>query len=257
MGPSAYRSAMVTSIEVKSCGPHAVGSLSVTRASAVASAGRRRPRRKEPPRTRRRPANPCARPDSNLWNPTQAAMHRGDAAAPHAVGKPAPPTPTSTAVRGVVGSVPSTRQPTSVRPPKCARPGSSRWSRTLAVPRTVGGAAVSAETKMRRACPPSGQEPPAARSAPDPAAEPIPRQPPRRRAPPGSSRRSPIPGKPPTGGAAAADATQTSRSPLTNLRGGRRHGLKQWRGIATRYGKTATSYLAGLHIVSVFLWPDR
>jgi hypothetical protein len=35
------------------------------------------------------------------------------------------------------------------------------------------------------------------------------------------------------------------------------HGLKQRRGIATRYGKTATIHLAGLHIVDVFLWPDR
>ncbi|WP_413253490.1 IS5 family transposase [Streptomyces pseudovenezuelae] len=29
--------------------------------------------------------------------------------------------------------------------------------------------------------------------------------------------------------------------------------LKQWRGIATRYEKTATIYLAGLHIVGIFL----
>ncbi|MGW1957645.1 IS5 family transposase [Streptomyces sp. NPDC001920] len=31
--------------------------------------------------------------------------------------------------------------------------------------------------------------------------------------------------------------------------------LKQWRGIATRYEKTATIYLAGLYIVGIFLWP--
>ncbi|MFD3587794.1 IS5 family transposase [Streptomyces sp. NPDC058683] len=30
--------------------------------------------------------------------------------------------------------------------------------------------------------------------------------------------------------------------------------LKQWRGIATRYEKTATIYLAGLHIAGIFLW---
>ncbi|MGW3366608.1 IS5 family transposase [Streptosporangium canum] len=30
--------------------------------------------------------------------------------------------------------------------------------------------------------------------------------------------------------------------------------LKQWRGIATRYEKNATIYLAGLHIVGIFLW---
>ncbi|MFF0561990.1 IS5 family transposase [Streptomyces sp. NPDC004266] len=33
--------------------------------------------------------------------------------------------------------------------------------------------------------------------------------------------------------------------------------LKQWRGIATRYEKTATIYLAGLHIAGIFLWSDR
>ncbi|MGX1219269.1 transposase [Streptomyces ambofaciens] len=33
--------------------------------------------------------------------------------------------------------------------------------------------------------------------------------------------------------------------------------LKQWRGIATRYEKTATIYLAGHHIASIFLWSAR
>ncbi|GAT85178.1 transposase [Streptomyces sp. F-3] len=33
--------------------------------------------------------------------------------------------------------------------------------------------------------------------------------------------------------------------------------LKQWRGIATRYDKTATIYLAGLHIAGIFLWSAR
>lgn len=33
--------------------------------------------------------------------------------------------------------------------------------------------------------------------------------------------------------------------------------LKQWRGIATRYEKTATVYLAGLHVAGIFLWSAR
>ncbi|MGX1135678.1 transposase [Streptomyces glaucescens] len=33
--------------------------------------------------------------------------------------------------------------------------------------------------------------------------------------------------------------------------------LKQWRGIATRYEKTATIYLAGIHIAGIFLWSAR
>ncbi|MFJ9640777.1 IS5 family transposase [Streptomyces sp. NPDC101178] len=33
--------------------------------------------------------------------------------------------------------------------------------------------------------------------------------------------------------------------------------LKQWRGIATRYEKTATMYLAGLHIAGIFPWSAR
>jgi transposase len=33
--------------------------------------------------------------------------------------------------------------------------------------------------------------------------------------------------------------------------------LKQWRGIATRYEKTATIYLGGLHIAGIFLWSAR
>lgn len=33
--------------------------------------------------------------------------------------------------------------------------------------------------------------------------------------------------------------------------------LKQWRGIATRYEKTTTIYLAGLHIAGIFLWSAR
>lgn len=33
--------------------------------------------------------------------------------------------------------------------------------------------------------------------------------------------------------------------------------LKQWRGIATRHEKTATIYLAGLHIAGISLWCPR
>lgn len=33
--------------------------------------------------------------------------------------------------------------------------------------------------------------------------------------------------------------------------------LKQWRGIATRYEKTATIFLAGLHTAGIFLWSAR
>jgi len=30
-----------------------------------------------------------------------------------------------------------------------------------------------------------------------------------------------------------------------------------WRGLATRYDKTATVYLAALHIVGIFIWSRR
>lgn len=33
--------------------------------------------------------------------------------------------------------------------------------------------------------------------------------------------------------------------------------LKHWRGIATRYEKTATIYLTGLHVADIFLWSTR
>ncbi|WP_419248241.1 IS5 family transposase [Streptomyces virginiae] len=33
--------------------------------------------------------------------------------------------------------------------------------------------------------------------------------------------------------------------------------LKQWRGIATRYEKTATIYRAGLHVAGIFIWSAR
>ncbi len=33
--------------------------------------------------------------------------------------------------------------------------------------------------------------------------------------------------------------------------------LKQWRGLATRYDKTATIYLAGLHVAAIFIWSTR
>jgi transposase len=33
--------------------------------------------------------------------------------------------------------------------------------------------------------------------------------------------------------------------------------MKQWRGIATRYEKTATIYLAGLYVAGIFIWSAR
>lgn len=33
--------------------------------------------------------------------------------------------------------------------------------------------------------------------------------------------------------------------------------LKQWRGLATRYDKTTTVYLAGLHLAAIFIWLAR
>ncbi|MFE3251064.1 IS5 family transposase [Streptomyces sp. NPDC059209] len=33
--------------------------------------------------------------------------------------------------------------------------------------------------------------------------------------------------------------------------------LKQWRGIATHYDKTAAIYLAGLHLAGIFIWSAR
>ncbi|WP_443045061.1 hypothetical protein [Streptomyces sp. Go40/10] len=33
--------------------------------------------------------------------------------------------------------------------------------------------------------------------------------------------------------------------------------LEQWRGLATRYDKTAADYLAGLHVAAIFIWSAR
>ncbi|OKI00840.1 transposase [Streptomyces sp. CB02923] len=33
--------------------------------------------------------------------------------------------------------------------------------------------------------------------------------------------------------------------------------LKQWCGLATRYDKTSTIYLAGLHLAAIFIWSAR
>lgn len=33
--------------------------------------------------------------------------------------------------------------------------------------------------------------------------------------------------------------------------------LKQWRSLASRYDKTATAYLAALHIAGIFIWSAR
>jgi transposase len=35
------------------------------------------------------------------------------------------------------------------------------------------------------------------------------------------------------------------------------NGLKQWGGTANRYDKTATIYMAGLHVAGFFLWSAR
>ncbi|KAB2593396.1 transposase [Streptomyces arboris] len=75
-------------------------------------------------------------------------------------------------------------------------------------------------------------------------------------------------GDPDSGGSASAPpATRQPRRKTTRLRP--RHTrardtversiyrLEQWRGIATRYEKTVTTYLAGLHIAGIFLWSAR
>lgn len=33
--------------------------------------------------------------------------------------------------------------------------------------------------------------------------------------------------------------------------------LKQWHGLATTYGKTATIHLAGLHLAGILIWSAR
>lgn len=33
--------------------------------------------------------------------------------------------------------------------------------------------------------------------------------------------------------------------------------LENWRGLATRYEKTATVFRAGLHVVGIFIWSAR
>ncbi len=33
--------------------------------------------------------------------------------------------------------------------------------------------------------------------------------------------------------------------------------IKQWSGLATRYDKTPTIYLAGLHLAAIFIWSAR
>jgi transposase len=32
--------------------------------------------------------------------------------------------------------------------------------------------------------------------------------------------------------------------------------IKQWRGLANRYDKTATVYLAALHVAGIFIWSE-
>jgi transposase len=55
----------------------------------------------------------------------------------------------------------------------------------------------------------------------------------------------------------AGPALHHTRSPLPSLRGCLINRLKQWRGIATRYEKTATVHLAGLRIAGILLWSAR
>ncbi|WP_416069283.1 IS5 family transposase [Streptomyces buecherae] len=62
-------------------------------------------------------------------------------------------------------------------------------------------------------------------------------------------RRGPAGGRPPTFDPEAYKQRNTVERCINRL--------KQWRGIATRYEKTATIYLAGLHIAGIFLWSAR
>jgi transposase len=57
------------------------------------------------------------------------------------------------------------------------------------------------------------------------------------------------------GGRPPAFDRETRKQPNTVERCVNR--LKRWRGIATRYEKSETIYLAGLHVAGIFLWPAR
>ncbi|WP_406276261.1 hypothetical protein [Streptomyces sp. NBC_00191] len=58
-------------------------------------------------------------------------------------------------------------------------------------------------------------------------------------------------------GAAGHPASTARRTKQRNTVERRINRLKQWRGMATRYEKTAAIYLAGLHIAGIFLWSVR
>ncbi len=62
-------------------------------------------------------------------------------------------------------------------------------------------------------------------------------------------RRGPAGGRPPTFDREAYKQRNTVERCINRL--------KQWRGIATRYEKTATIHLVGLHIAGIFLWSAR
>ncbi len=62
-------------------------------------------------------------------------------------------------------------------------------------------------------------------------------------------RRGPVGGRPPAFDREAYKQRNTVERCINRL--------KQWRGIATRYEKTTTIYLAGLHIAGFFLWSSR
>jgi hypothetical protein len=68
------------------------------------------------------------------------------------------------------------------------------------------------------------------------------------------------PGPGANGEAATAAAHQPSTARHTNNAtpsSGCINKLKQWRGLATRYDKTATSYLAALHLAATLTWSAR
>ncbi|MFE1546974.1 hypothetical protein [Streptomyces sp. NPDC058718] len=56
------------------------------------------------------------------------------------------------------------------------------------------------------------------------------------------------------GSGVVARRVADGRDPSVREAEDRSNRLKQWRGIATRYEKTATIYLAVLHIAGIFLW---
>lgn len=62
-------------------------------------------------------------------------------------------------------------------------------------------------------------------------------------------RKSPQGGRPPTFDREAYKRRNTVERCINRL--------KNWRGLATRYEKTATVFQAGLHIAGIFIWSGR